>query len=165
MKKTIVSAVIMAAFCFSANVNAQTTVQKVTTLKAQCDKTKKDCKSAVDAATAATAQTKSCYKQAKKAVKADLKSAKSELKSTKKAAKANLKVAKKTAKANMKSAEKKRLPLVDSHIVLANYLKEGTTTRNHKASLKERFRIMAKYYGFFRTSFNHVWFALRTVIK
>lgn len=65
----------------------------------------------------------------------------------------------------MKDAEKKRLPLVDSHIVLANYLKEGTTTRNHKASLKERFHIMAKYYGFFKTSFNHVWFALRTMIK
>lgn len=65
----------------------------------------------------------------------------------------------------MKDAEEMNLPIVDSHIVLADYLKEGTTTRNHKASLKERFRIMTRYYGLVNTSLNHVWFALRAVVK
>lgn len=65
----------------------------------------------------------------------------------------------------MKCAEEMRLPLVDSHIVVADYLNEGTTTRNHRASLKERFRIMAAYYGLVSTSMRHLWFLARTVLK
>lgn len=65
----------------------------------------------------------------------------------------------------MKKAEELRLVLADSGVVLANYLKEGTTTRHHKASLKERFDIMAEYYGTVSTCLRHVWFAVRSIVK
>lgn len=53
----------------------------------------------------------------------------------------------------------------NTHVTVVDYLEEGMTTRNHKASLKERFRIMAKHYGWVSTVFYHVWFAIRLVIK
>ena len=48
---------------------------------------------------------------------------------------------------------------------LADYLCEGMTTANHKASLKERFRIMAKHYGLFTAIAQHIWFIFRVLIK
>ena len=65
----------------------------------------------------------------------------------------------------MKQAEDKNLPLANSGIVLADYLKEGTTTRHHKASLGERFKIMATYYGLLTTYLLHAWFVVRAVVK
>lgn len=65
----------------------------------------------------------------------------------------------------MKEAESLRLPLVDAHVTLADYLKEGATTRNHRASLKERFRIMKRHYGMLSTCARHVWFVVRALIK
>lgn len=65
----------------------------------------------------------------------------------------------------MKEAERLKLGLKNSHIVVADYLKEGTTTRHHKESLKERFRIMATYYGLKTTYMMHAWFAVRALIK
>lgn len=44
-----------------------------------------------------------------------------------------------------------------------DYLDEGTTTRNHKASLKERFRIMCYYYGTVPTVLRHFKFAARNL--
>ena len=44
---------------------------------------------------------------------------------------------------------------------LINYLNEGVTTRNHKASLKERYHIMVKYYGRIPVMLLHLWFAVR----
>ena len=80
MRKIIISAVAMAALCFSVDAMAQNTVQKINTLTTQCDKTKKECKKAaksckstVDAVTSATSQTKSCCKQTRKAAKAEVK--------------------------------------------------------------------------------------------
>lgn len=55
--------------------------------------------------------------------------------------------------------------LHNSHLVLIDYLNEGVTTRNHKASLKERFRIMCKYYGTIPTLARHLKFALRLIYK
>lgn len=46
---------------------------------------------------------------------------------------------------------------------LADYLAEGMTTANHKASLRERFRIMAHHYGLLPTLLQHLWFVLRTI--
>lgn len=63
----------------------------------------------------------------------------------------------------MRKAEEKGLRMTDSGLLLAHYLNEGTTTRNHKASLRERFRIMAEYYGTLPTALRHVWFGLRSV--
>jgi hypothetical protein len=48
---------------------------------------------------------------------------------------------------------------------VADYLNEGVTTRNHKASLKERFAIMTKHYGLVSTLFFHLWFVVRGVVK
>lgn len=65
----------------------------------------------------------------------------------------------------MKEAERRGLSLVYAQAVVANYLEEGQTTRNHKASLKERFHVMRKHYGLFQTLLLHAWFVLRAVIR
>lgn len=44
---------------------------------------------------------------------------------------------------------------------LSLYLNEGATTRNHLTSLRERFLIMTKHYGFVRTLYRHLEFLLR----
>ena len=60
---------------------------------------------------------------------------------------------------------KKSKSLFNTHLTLIDYLEEGMTTRNHKASLKERFWIMSKHYGFFSTVLYHLWFVVRALIK
>lgn len=55
--------------------------------------------------------------------------------------------------------------LHNTHLTLIDYLSEGMTTRNHKASLKERFRIMARHYGWASTVAFHLWFVLRLLLK
>ena len=47
--------------------------------------------------------------------------------------------------------------------VFTDYLDEGVTTRNRRASLIERFRIMCFYYGTLPTILRHVKFALRAI--
>lgn len=44
-----------------------------------------------------------------------------------------------------------------------DYLYEGLTTKNRKASLKERFKIMAHYYGFIPTLLRHIQFLFRFI--
>jgi hypothetical protein len=61
----------------------------------------------------------------------------------------------------MREAERMNLPLVPVGIVTANYLEEGQTTKNHRASLFERFRVMCRHYGFFQTVALHFWFLIR----
>lgn len=56
---------------------------------------------------------------------------------------------------------KKANVIYNSRLILVDYLNEGLTTRNHKASLKERFSIMSKYYGLIPVSLYHIWFAVR----
>lgn len=53
----------------------------------------------------------------------------------------------------------------NTRLILIDYLNEGMTTRNHKASLKERFRIMVKHYGWFSTVLHHAWFVIRLFYK
>lgn len=65
----------------------------------------------------------------------------------------------------MKQAEALRLPMVNLHDVVADYLSEGMTTRHHEASLKERFCIMARHYGLLPTLLRHVWFVVRRFTK
>ena len=55
--------------------------------------------------------------------------------------------------------------LFNTHLTLIDYLSEGMTTQNHKASLKERFRIMCHHYGTCSTLLMHAWFALRLIWK
>lgn len=51
--------------------------------------------------------------------------------------------------------------MFNTHLILVNYLREGTSTRNRRASLKERFHIMCKYYGTLPTVLRHIGFAVR----
>lgn len=60
---------------------------------------------------------------------------------------------------------KKSKVLHNTHLTLIDYLAEGMTTHNHQASLKERFRIMARHYGWASTVAHHAWFALRLLLK
>ena len=60
---------------------------------------------------------------------------------------------------------KKARTLHNTHLTIIDYLDEGMTTQNRKASLKERFRIMAKHYGLISTVAHHAWFVLRLFLK
>lgn len=60
---------------------------------------------------------------------------------------------------------KKAKVLHNTRLTLIDYLNEGMTTQHHKASLKERFRIMAKHYGLISTLAHHAWFVLRLLYK
>jgi len=65
----------------------------------------------------------------------------------------------------IRRATRRRFRIVNTHLVLTDYLNEGMTTSNHRASLLERFRIMAHYYGWPATVFKHFWFIIRAIIK
>ena len=60
---------------------------------------------------------------------------------------------------------KKAKCLHNTRLTLIDYLNEGMTTKNHKASLKERFCIMAKHYGLISTILHHGWFVIRLFYK
>ena len=60
---------------------------------------------------------------------------------------------------------KKARTLHNTHLTLIDYLEEGMTTQNQKASLRERFRIMVKHYGLVSTVAHHAWFVLRMILK
>ena len=47
-------------------------------------------------------------------------------------------------------------------MVVANYTEEGATTKNHRASLKERFDVMRRHYGLLTTVAMHIWFVIRS---
>jgi len=64
----------------------------------------------------------------------------------------------------MKEGERQGLPFINTNLVLADYLSEGMTTRHHKESLAERFRIMRKHYGLIPTLWNHALFAVKNIL-
>lgn len=65
----------------------------------------------------------------------------------------------------MREAKRQQLELCNAHLVVDNYLSEGLTTQNHQASLRERFHIMVKHYGWPVTLLMHAWFVLRGIVK
>lgn len=65
----------------------------------------------------------------------------------------------------MKAAERQGLPLRNVDAVVVNYLDGGMTVKNHRASLRERFRLMRHHYGLLPTLAMHAWFVLRSVLK
>ena len=65
----------------------------------------------------------------------------------------------------MKAGEQKGMNNIYVREPLSDYLSEGMTTANQKASLRERFRIMAKHYGLLPTIAQHIWFILRVFVK
>ena len=60
---------------------------------------------------------------------------------------------------------KKAKTMLHTRLILINYLHEGMTTNNRKASLKERYRIMVKHYGRLTTLLHHLWFVVRAVLR
>lgn len=59
-----------------------------------------------------------------------------------------------------------RSPLnVYTGAVTAHYLAEGITTANHRASLRERFKIMSRHYGLLPTILTHIKKIVRTLAK
>ena len=65
----------------------------------------------------------------------------------------------------MKDAQQQGQSLFNTRMVLTDYLSEGMTTRNHRKSLLERFRIMCRHYGCLTAVGQHLWFVLRAMIK
>ena len=65
----------------------------------------------------------------------------------------------------MREADRLSLPLCNIGTVVANYMEQGTTTRHHRESLRERFRVMAHHYGYLSTIAMHTWFAVRNVLQ
>lgn len=65
----------------------------------------------------------------------------------------------------MKECEKEGLELKNLHTTIVNYMQEGQSTIHHKASLRERFRIMVRHYGWLSTIIMHVWFAIRQLYR
>lgn len=56
---------------------------------------------------------------------------------------------------------KKASVIHHSGLVLSHFLDGGVSKKKMKASLKERFDIMAHYYGWFPTLIRHLWFVCR----
>ncbi len=52
---------------------------------------------------------------------------------------------------------------INLNMVAIDYLSDGLTDRNHRASLKERFHIMSAYYGTIPTILRHLGFLLRAL--
>lgn len=65
----------------------------------------------------------------------------------------------------MRLARRRRLPMRNVGAVVVNFLDGGMTTTNHRASLKERFHVMAHHYGFVPTVLMHAWFVIRSLVK
>ena len=61
----------------------------------------------------------------------------------------------------MKEAERRGMPLVDTHATLCDFEEGGSTTRHHRASLLERFRVMSRHYGLPQTILLHLWFVVK----
>lgn len=51
--------------------------------------------------------------------------------------------------------------IYNTHMILSNFMDGGVSTSQRKASLKERYEIMCRYYGKILTSLLHIWFAIR----
>jgi glycosyltransferase involved in cell wall biosynthesis len=65
----------------------------------------------------------------------------------------------------MKVSEREGRSLRNVGRVVVNYLSEGMTTKNHNASLSERFRVMRSHYGLPLTLWKHFFFVIRAVFK
>ena len=65
----------------------------------------------------------------------------------------------------MKAAAKENVPMLNLHMVVANYTEEGQTTLHHRESLKERYRVMERHYGRVQTFLMHCWFVVRAMIS
>jgi glycosyltransferase involved in cell wall biosynthesis len=51
--------------------------------------------------------------------------------------------------------------IFNTHLILSHFLEAGLSAANRKESLKERYRMMCRYYGKIPTLIRHFWFAIR----
>lgn len=51
--------------------------------------------------------------------------------------------------------------IYNSRLILSNFMEGGISEERRKESLKERYRVMCRYYGTFPTMLFHIWFAIR----
>ena len=65
----------------------------------------------------------------------------------------------------MKDAAQHGLSLRPVNAVIVDYLDGGMSVKHHRASLKERFRVMQRHYGLLTTIAFHAWFAMRSVLR
>ena len=65
----------------------------------------------------------------------------------------------------MKRAEKRHISIVNTGLILTDYLSEGMSTQHRRKSLMERFLIMTKHYGWATTLVQHAWFVIRALIR
>ncbi len=65
----------------------------------------------------------------------------------------------------MQEGERAGLPLYNINMVVANYTEEGATTLHHRDSLRERFQVMCRHYGYVSTVIMHGWFVVRKLFK
>lgn len=65
----------------------------------------------------------------------------------------------------LRVAERRGLPIHNTKLILTDYLSEGMTTHNHRRSLMERLRLMARHFGWPKALAAHVWFVVRAVVK
>lgn len=62
----------------------------------------------------------------------------------------------------MKEADAQGLPMLNTGMVLCDYLDGGMSVTNHRASLLERFSIMRRHYGLLTTIYKHITFLFRS---
>ena len=65
----------------------------------------------------------------------------------------------------MKLSEERHMPLMNSNIVVADYLAGGMTKKNHRRSLWERFLIMSEHYGVMSAIGHPIYFIIRLLIR
>lgn len=65
----------------------------------------------------------------------------------------------------MKAGQALKAPMANLGIVVADYLDGGMTTKNHRRSLMERLRIMAKHYGWPTALAMHTSFIFRVALR
>jgi glycosyltransferase involved in cell wall biosynthesis len=58
---------------------------------------------------------------------------------------------------------KKSKSIVNTNLTVSKFLKGGASRKHLLRSLKERFLIMSHHYGFFATTFNHIFISIRFV--
>ena len=65
----------------------------------------------------------------------------------------------------MKEAARLKLPLLNAHLIVADFLEGGMSKQRHKDSLLERYDIMCHHYGKSSAFLQHCWFVVRSVLK
>lgn len=61
----------------------------------------------------------------------------------------------------MKLGSRQGLQTRNTGMVVAHFLEGGMSRKNHRDSLKERFKIMCRHYGLLTTLVMHLWFVVR----